>query len=119
MADEGSLPEVDPGLSEVRSTLESLQQRMLAGEEIDEKELVAIARAVATRLEIIRSQLEEAVGGISPERLREEMERSLPREEYEAWLAGEQERESFRKSVAEERALREGLASNNEEEMNG
>lgn len=116
MADENLADDLTSNLSAAKSTLEFLQARIMAGEEVDEKELTMLARMIATQIEEVRSRLEEAVGGRDPEELREAMKQRLSPEEYAEWLAGERERLEFREEFQRERTLRQQLAQPEEDE---
>ncbi len=109
MADDDIAKEVEGGLDDALRTMEQLQSRLEAGEEIDEKELTVLARMVATQMETVRAQLEAALGPIDPEQMNEHMKGQLEPHEFEEWLEGEQERLKFREELEREQALREQL----------
>lgn len=114
MADEDLTHDVEQGLQNAKTTLQYLQARILAGEEVDEKELTALARTVATYIEEVRSRLQNAVesqiGPIPQERVREAMKERLTPEQYAEWLEHEEERNAFREEVKREKSLREQLS---------
>ena len=76
------------------------------------KELVMLARQLATQIELARSMLEEAVGPVSREAMREEMKNRLSPEEFENWSATEEQRLAFREEVKRERDLAKELGEN-------
>ncbi|MDR3690667.1 MAG: hypothetical protein P4L46_14915 [Fimbriimonas sp.] len=88
---------------------EKLQARIEAGEEIDEKELTALSRVIATQIEEVRSRLEAALGPIDGEALRERLQTNLTPEEFAEWEAGEAERRKFRDEFALEQPIRRQL----------
>jgi hypothetical protein len=77
-----------------------LQQRLESGEQIDEKELVMLSRAITAQIEKVRAALEEAVGSLDPDYVREEMRKQLSPEAFEEWLA-EQELKKSKKQEGE------------------
>jgi phytoene/squalene synthetase len=82
-------------LQEALSRAELLKKRIEAGEDIDETEIQAIARLIATQMEEARSMLEKVVGPVDHEQLKANLKAKLSPREYEEWLAAEEERRKF------------------------
>ena len=101
MADRELPQEVKGGLDEAMKTMEQLQGRLEAGQEIDEKELTDLSRSIAIQIEKVRSALEDVVSTLDPDLLREEMRKQLSPEDFEDWLANEQARKLKRAQETE------------------
>jgi hypothetical protein len=100
------LPEdLESGLEKALRTMEKVQARLESGEEIDEKELTALSRQIATQIESVRARLEESVGPMDQDRVREEMRKQLAPEEFEEWLAEETQRRSLREQMQREQTI--------------
>ena len=82
-------------LEKALAEAEALQARIEAGEAIAEEEIQQLARLLATQMEEARSLLESVVGPVDPEALKAHLKVKLSPEEYEQWLAGEEERLKF------------------------
>ena len=103
---EKELPnEVEAGLERAMHAMEEIQSKLEAGDEIDEKELTMLSRMVATQIENVRAALEAAVGPIDSDFMREEMRKQLSPEEFEEWLATEEERRQFREELSKEKPI--------------
>jgi hypothetical protein len=107
---ENDLPEnIEAGLEKAMLAMAEIQSRLEAGGEVDEKELTMLSRMVATHIENVRAALEDAVGPIDPDYMREEMRKQLSPEEFEDWLATEEERRKFREELSKEKPIAEQL----------
>jgi hypothetical protein len=82
------------GLEDARLAMGVLQQRLESGEQIDEKELVMLSRAITAQIEKVRAALEEAVGSLDPDYVRDEMRKQLSPEAFEEWLAEQELKKS-------------------------
>jgi multidrug efflux pump subunit AcrA (membrane-fusion protein) len=113
MPEESTRAEMSDLLQGALAQAEALQARIESGEEIEEKELTALARMLATQMEEVRGKLESAFGPIDPDVLRARMKIDLSPEEFEEWEAGEQERVHFRNEFAKEQPIRSQLGDLN------
>jgi hypothetical protein len=109
MPEDNRIDEAGSLIRKTNEDAEALKRRLEAGEDIDEKELVALARKLATQIETARAMLEEAVGPIDPEVMRAEMKSRLSPEEFAEWEATEAERRAFREEVKKERSVADQL----------
>jgi hypothetical protein len=64
---------------------ESLQNRLEAGEDVSEDEMIAIARGVAEAIEEANAKLREMLGSMDTALLREKLVENMTQEEFEAW----------------------------------
>jgi hypothetical protein len=107
MADDKLNQELEQGLDKATQTMSELQSRLESGEPVDEKELTVLSRLIAAQIENVRAALEQALGPLDPDFIREEMRKQLSPEEFEEWLAGEEDRKRFREELAKEKQIEE------------
>jgi hypothetical protein len=109
MSEDSRIDEAGSLIRKTNMDAEELKNRLESGEQIDEKELVALSRRLATQIELARTLLEEMVGPIDPEIMRAEMKERLSPEEYQEWVQTEADRRAFREELKRERSLSEQL----------
>ncbi len=109
MPDKDLPNDLEDGLESAMKSMGELQQRLESGSEVDEKELTMLSRAIATQIEKMRTALEDAVGTLDPEYLREEMRKQLSPEEFEEWLATEEGRKRLREEMKREEEIAKQL----------
>jgi hypothetical protein len=107
--EEKSIDEAAQLIRKTNEEAEALKARLEAGEEIDEKELIALARQMATQIEMARAMLESMVGPIDPQQMHAKMEADLSPQEYQNWVATEKDRAAFREEVKRERTVADQL----------
>jgi hypothetical protein len=105
MPDDNLADEVGSIIHKTNLDAEALKARLDSGEEIDEKELIMLARQLATQIETARAMLEEAVGPIDRDVMRAEMQKRLSPEEFAEWSATEEQRLAFRDEVKRDREV--------------
>lgn len=98
MADNLLAQDLESVLQRAIMGAEALKARIEAGEEIAEHELENIAKLIATQMEQARTMLETVVGGVDHEALKANLKAKLSTEEFESWLAAEEERLKTRAS---------------------
>ncbi|MEZ0324801.1 MAG: hypothetical protein ACAH95_02765 [Fimbriimonas sp.] len=108
MQDKENPNDLKDGLEQAMKTMEELQHR-LEGTEVDERELTMLSKAIATQIEKVRAALEETVGSLDPDHLREVARKQLSPEDFEEWLAAEEGRKKRREELKREEQIAKQL----------